>query len=45
MDNDRDCIHCKHYKQWSPDYGLDDVWSCESWECDFEPIEDDTDGC
>ena len=35
--NDRDCENCIHYKQWSPDYGLENIWSCEKWECNFEP--------
>lgn len=27
----RDCLHCIHYKHYK-----DDIFACESWECNFE---------
>lgn len=44
MSDKRDCDNCKHFKLCSPDYGLEDVWMCESWECEFEPKEEDGGG-
>lgn len=39
--DERDCDNCIHYKQCTPDYGLDNVWMCEKWTCEFEPRKKD----
>ena len=40
-EQERDCDNCKHYIKCSPDYGIENVWMCEKWECEFEPKDDD----
>lgn len=32
--NERNCKECAHYKHYK-----DDIFSCESWECEFKPRE------
>lgn len=39
MANDRDCENCKHHKEVCKD-GIF-YHSCESWDCEFEPKEDE----
>lgn len=39
MVNDRDCENCKHHKEVCKD-GIF-YHSCESWDCEFEPKEDE----
>ena len=39
--DERDCDNCIHYKHCTPDYGLDNVWMCEKWTCEFEPRKKD----
>ena len=38
---ERDCENCKHYKLCSPDYGIENVYMCEKWECKFEPKDEE----
>lgn len=40
MANDRDCENCKHYKEVLCKGGIF-YHSCESWDCEFEPKEDE----
>ena len=39
--HDRDCKNCIHYKP--SEYKGDTIYSCESWDCEFESKEDSDD--
>ncbi len=41
MKDERDCEHCRHYKDMLIGIGIDEhtVKCCEKWECEFAPKE------